>query len=304
MNQSFQTMRFLIFFACLLIWLSTLADLFKIFKKKSSPSASFLFLLPFLLLIFIFFYSSLPFKSRTKLPQNQSLGNLHTHTLCSDGQNTYEEMVNTSLKLGFTFLAFTDHRFPKPLSATLPQETSTKPNQRYNDSVCQEIFARCPQEKRLLCLLGEEVTGRVHILGIGLQKEIPFPSPGSQPGDDIKKVVAEIHRQGGLAIAAHPFEKKALITEKELAQSGFDAMECDRDSFTNNQLQKQWSKKYGIPCLWNSDAHEKGMLRYVYNVCNHPIQTLADLKMAIQNQECRRFRPLDAAIANLPDLLP
>jgi len=38
-------------------------------------------------------------------------GNLHTHTVLSDGVNTPKEMIDAYAGLGYDFLALTDHRF-------------------------------------------------------------------------------------------------------------------------------------------------------------------------------------------------
>lgn len=167
-----------------------------------------------------------------------------------------------------------------------------------------DALEKCKNEKRLLCLPGQEVTGRVHILAIGINEMVNFPKDATKE-TDIKNVVEEIHRQGGLAIAAHPFnpEHHARFTEEELINSGFDAVECERASFSENQKLNALSKKYNLPCVYNSDTHELGMLRTVYTVCTQKIKSLNDLKEAIQGNKCHLFAPIDIIISGLVNLL-
>jgi DNA polymerase (family 10) len=40
---------------------------------------------------------------------NDLKGDLHTHSNRSDGQNTIEEMVQAAIKLGYKYIAITDH---------------------------------------------------------------------------------------------------------------------------------------------------------------------------------------------------
>ena len=138
--------------------------------------------------------------SPPSLMTRKSLGNLHMHTTCSDGMNTYEEMVQKALSLNFTFISITDHSFG-------------------GSSLCNRVINQCTTEKRLLCIPGMEVTGRVHLLAIGIGNKIDERMP-------VKKQVEEIHKQGGLAIAAHPFRQNNTYTDAELFESGLDGVEC------------------------------------------------------------------------------
>lgn len=223
----------------------------------------------------------------------QTSGNLHTHTLCSDGSNSYEEMISAAMKLGFGFVAFTDHRF----SGESIYTPAYKPSKSYLESTCKDLYQKCPQEKRLLCVLGQEVTGKkVHILALGINREITFSQEiGDKAFGDktIRDIVDEIHSQGGLAIAAHPLglydtTKEYSFTEGELINSGFDAMECGmiNNSFERKNHQYQLSKKYKIPCVFNSDAHATQGLKELYDICDSSIKTFRDLKRAIKENRC------------------
>lgn len=121
----------------------------------------------------------------------------------------------------------------------------------------------------------------VHFLALGIDQIVDFLLP-------LKAQVEEIHRQGGLAIAAHPYSSEARYTEDELLHSGLDAMECARGTTEQNQQQWELSEKYGLPCVYVSDAHGVSDLGRRYTVCSVPINSLADLKAALLGKKCAR----------------
>jgi hypothetical protein len=180
--------------------------------------------------------------------------------------NTYEEMVQEALELGFDFIAITDY-------VAL-----------YADNCIEEI-QKCRAETRLLCIPGSEQAAMgeteslIHLVAIGIERGIDFLLPlGAQ--------VQEIHRQGGLAIAAHPYSAAASYTEDELLHSGLDAMECARGTAAQNQRQWELSEEYDLPCVYVSDAHRVSDLGQMYTVCSVPINSLADLKAALAGGKC------------------
>lgn len=277
----------LIFASVLIFWLAVLWESYQVLKKQKQLNPATLPLITFFLIILIYIYLCLPFAWRPfKSGKKNSIGNLHTHTTCSDGIGTYEEIISLAQKLNFDFLALTDHR----LLATQP---CTGPG-TCDDNICQEILQKCANEKRVLCIHGQEldVSRGAQILALGIKSEID----GGQPTD---QVIKEIHKQGGIAIAAHPWQEQTKFTEDELINSNFDAMECGGGSRRQNAYFADLSKKQNIPCVYDSDTHEIGMLRRVYNICNQEINTFADLKNAIAGNNCRRFMPLDARLLEI-----
>lgn len=294
----FQFLGWLYFFAliiAIIIWSAIFLDNLVILKREKEIHFSLKLLVPFLFLMALYAYLTFPLKIRLLPFQNQkiSVGNLHTHSTCSDGKNSYEEIIAEALKLKFSFISLTDHNF----------------SLGNNLGPCREFLRRCLSEKRLLCVLGQEVSGEVHILAIGVGAYLSEKQA-------VKQIVEEIHQQGGLAIAAHPFMPGELFgakqiglpkelrryTEAELVNSGFDAMECDRGNLKDNLYQKKLSEKYRLPCVYNSDAHEISMLRNIYNACPGNIKTFEELKQAIKDGKCFKFSPIDAQIFSILSL--
>jgi predicted metal-dependent phosphoesterase TrpH len=193
------------------------------------------------------------------------------HTTCSDGQNTYEEMVQAALEQGIDFIAITDHRFD---GRGRPCRDDTG---KCDDKLCQAVIAACRQETRLLCIPGMEITGRVHMVALGIQH-------GIAENLSVKEWVLQIHEQGGFAIAAHPYEWTPPYTEAELSQSGLDAMECRGGQWVNGK----WvaDNTYGIPCVYSSDAHSASQLGRGYLVCDAVVKTFDALKAAIRANKC------------------
>jgi len=196
------------------------------------------------------------------LTPGKSIGNLHMHTTCSDGKNSYEEMVQQAIHLNFDFISITDHKFS-------------------GSPICDAVIQQCKAEKRLLCIPGMEVTGKVHLLAIGIHNTIDNSLP-------VKKQVEEIHKQGGLAIAAHPFRKGNAYTDNELFESSLDAVECK--GILTDWKDEYYAKlqEHDIPCVYNSDAHRAIALMTNWNVCDVEIKSLDDLKEAIKEKKCGR----------------
>jgi hypothetical protein len=189
-------------------------------------------------------------------------GDLHIHTLCSDGANTYDEMVQQALALHLDFIAITDH-------------VGIAERECHNEAII-----KCNAETRLLCFPGAEMSARLHLLAIGIHQRI-------DPNLPLSGWVQEIHQQGGLAIAAHPYDSRWKYSEDELYRSDLDAMECARGTPEENVLQQNLSVQYNLPCVYNSDAHYKKDVGWRHNVCTVPIESLADLKAALMGGKCR-----------------
>ncbi len=170
---------------------------------------------------------------------------LHTHTKYSlgtqvpvEGLNTSQEMVKHAKKIGLGAIAITDH-----------------------DTVKGTIEAKKYAKKYdVVVIPGVEVsTSGGHILAIGVEELI-------NPGMSVEETVEEIHDQGGVAVAPHPFDIKNAgvgeLSEKTDAIEAFNAINVDRIA---NRRAKIFAQNHKKPQLAGSDAHWTEMLGHGIN---------------------------------------
>ena len=109
-------------------------------------------------------------------------GNIHMHTVYSDGTATFDELVRAAAGAGLDYVYVTDHN----------------------------ILVRDDEEgyrRGVLTLVGEEVNDEDreppgnHLLCLGVEEDVtPFAS-------DPQALIDAVNRQGGLPFLAHPFEE-------------------------------------------------------------------------------------------------
>jgi len=193
--------------------------------------------------------------------ENYFKGNLHTHTLASDGQMTYSEAIDEAKKLGFNFIAITDHNTISPETAEL-----------------------CPVEKGILCIIGEEVSSTEgHILALGIKNVVP---QNLTPEETIQN----IHEQGGLVIPSHPEQDNGLSLER-IKNLPFDAIECSiRHQKENGGYNCDDLPNYSY--FWNSDAHQLSELGLISTKCLMVELTFQNLKTAIKEKMCSEVKGL------------
>jgi hypothetical protein len=123
------------------------------------------------------------------------VGNLHVHSLYSDGAGTVHEIAHSAKQVGLDFIILNDHSY---MTDSLHLQ--------------DEGFY-----EGLLVLLGLEIGGRYHhYLAYDLKEMIHGRSLGPQ------EVIDEVNAQGGFGFLAHPFEKGMPFTEKSLAYTWND----------------------------------------------------------------------------------
>lgn len=150
-----------------------------------------------------------------------------------EGLNTPEEMLKHAKKLRLGAIGITDH-----------------------DSIEGSIRAKKLEKKHgVVVITGEEVTTRSgHMLALGISELI-------KPGLTVEETVDNIHSQGGIAIAAHPFDLyKEGIKEKAVlcdAMEGFNSLNLDRIS---NRKAIRFGRRHKLVMLAGSDAHCLAMM--------------------------------------------
>ncbi len=172
----------------------------------------------------------------------QGLADLHLHTSHSDGWPSPAEVVDhVTLETDLDVIAITDH---DTIDGALQ---------------AAEHSARTGGVK---VIVGEEVSSRQgHILGLFLERRV-------RPGLSAAATIDEIHRQGGLAIAAHPFWRTERMAERFrgsvhgvgwlAAELDFDAIEVENSTpglGLANVLARRLADGSGCACTGSSDAH-------------------------------------------------
>jgi predicted metal-dependent phosphoesterase TrpH len=172
----------------------------------------------------------------------KGLADLHLHTSFSDGWPSPEEVVDhVTGETGLDVIAITDH---DTIEGALR---------------AAEYSARIDA---VTVIVGEEVSSRQgHILGLFLERRVC-------PGMSAAATVDEIHRQGGVAIAAHPFWRTARMAERFrgpvhgigwlAAELDFDAVEVENSTpglGLANLLARRLAEAAGRACTGGSDAH-------------------------------------------------
>ena len=172
---------------------------------------------------------------------------IHTHSSYSDGANTPGEMVRYAKKIGLDGIAITDHNVIDGAIRAL----------RYNS----EDFTVIP---------GIEVSSKEgHILGLGITELIERAIPAEE-------VVERIHELGGIAIAAHPYDRFRSGVGDLIYKIDFDAIEVinGRTILTTRDMRKI-AKNIKLPKVGGSDAHSLDELGSVSIVVdNDPIESI------------------------------
>jgi predicted metal-dependent phosphoesterase TrpH len=126
----------------------------------------------------------------------------------SDGGCSLREVVDLYGSSGFDVISITDHVLDSRTtearrSRGVAVDALTKDEfQEYLDMLSEEAV-RAWEEYEMLLIPGVEVTndtGKYHIVAVDVKEYI-------DPDLSVEGIVARIHRQGGIAIAAHPYHK-------------------------------------------------------------------------------------------------
>jgi len=192
---------------------------------------------------------------------------LHCHSYYSnDGISSPEKLIKTGLKKGLDGIALTDH------DTTKSWEEAIKVAKKLN----------------AILILGQEIKikkeGKTigEILGYFLKEEI---NPEGKSGDE---VIAEIKRQGGIAIISHPFgwKKPFLELEKYLRLvDGIEVFNSRSQTKKGNQKALQFAQKNNLSMTAGSDAHSYFEVSNAY--IEAEVKNLQELKEAILNRQVK-----------------
>jgi len=194
---------------------------------------------------------------------------IHLHTTASDGFSSVEAVLDHIAKLGtLDVIAITDH-----------------------DVLDSSLWAYHHRANYPFAIIpGVEVSSADgHVLALWVTQPITKGMP-------LAETVTAIHKQGGMAILAHPFEVlvcteapfRYLREPESIRQAGVDALEVhNAGAFTpgNNLLARRLAKQLNLPAVGNSDGHS---LRAIgRGVTYFKGRTDDDFRAAVQRGETR-----------------
>jgi hypothetical protein len=151
--------------------------------------------------VLAFAFASLAYAGAAQGPlpaRNWYRGNLHTHTISSDGDSSPWDLVAWYKRNGYQFLAITDHN-----TFTDPAHFDSNPNDNF------------------LLVGGEEVTNdkTVHVNAIGISRTIPAQR-GSTVTEILQASIDAIRAQGAVALINHPNFRWAFTASEMLPLKG------------------------------------------------------------------------------------
>lgn len=189
---------------------------------------------------------------------------LHTSRHSPDSETDPFELLKSARRAGLDGVVLTEHDYLWP------------------ESELDELRAA---EPNLVILGGIEVTGRGgDMLVYGITDASTLPR-----GIGWGELVKEVHRQGGVAVAAHPnrwgqpFEKVVRDSGAEL--DGIEVMSNNMDEELRREAQMLLKRYPHYAQLGNSDSHAPWSVGCCYTDFDAVIRTNADLVAAIRGRK-------------------
>jgi len=168
---------------------------------------------------------------------------IHVHSVFSDGAGAPREIVEHAKRMGLNGVVITDHDV---IDGSLEAVKYATPD-----------FTIIP---------GMEVSSKDgHILALNVRTLVAR-------GLSAKETVDLIHAQGGLAIAAHPYDSWRRGVGDLILNAGFDAVEIvNGHTIYNKKDVVKICREHRIPMTGGSDAHLMGEIGSVVVECEKPL---------------------------------
>jgi predicted metal-dependent phosphoesterase TrpH len=157
----------------------------------------------------------------------------------------------------------------------------TEHDRLWPDDELTELRAKA---KGLVVLAGVEVTGRGgDMLCYGVTDLSALPRGVSWP-----ELTREVHRQGGVCVAAHPYRWgqpfDELVAMEGVELDGIEMMSNNMDAELRSKAAEFMRRRPGYAGLGNSDAHEVAVVGCCRTEFSATISTMADLVQAIRSR--------------------
>ncbi|MFH1541457.1 MAG: PHP domain-containing protein [Elusimicrobiota bacterium] len=220
-----------------------------------------------------FMINSVFFLLNTKkifVADNEIAIDTHLHTIHShDSVSDIEKLIIHANKKGLSAIAITDH------------------NDYQTKDIVEKLKVRGLIKKDFFVISGEEIsTVDGHIVALFIKTHI-------HQNMSVDETIAEIHRQNGLAIAAHPTQKSGVGLKQSYSQK-FDGVELYNgssflpyDFFRQTKIKKKLRKQKKF-YLSSSDSHFKNGVGYSgYSIVKVGEKSLNGIKEAMENGDVR-----------------
>ncbi len=153
------------------------------------------------------------------------IGNLHIHTLYSDGGGTVEDVVKAARNVGLDFIILNDHSYLTKLH---------REDEGYH--------------KGVLVLVGSEIGYRFHhYLAFNIKRQVDDKNLSPQG------VIDKVNRQGGFGFLAHPFEKGMPFLDNGKAYTWNDWSVKGYTGICIWNFTSRW--KENVKTLWHGIFH-------------------------------------------------
>ena len=152
----------------------------------------------------------------------------HIHSKYSklDSLSEIDDIIKTAKEVGLSGIAVSDH-----------------------DTIEGSLKASKKSSKGLIIMPSMEISSLDgHILGLGITKKV-------ERDLSAKETVDKIHKLGGVAIAAHPYDHVRMGVGDLCWELDFDAIEINGHCLYGNSDAEAAAKKHGKPMVGGSDAH-------------------------------------------------
>jgi hypothetical protein len=153
------------------------------------------------------------------------VGNLHIHTIHSDGAGDVKEIVKAARTVGLDFISFNDHSYLTQLH--LEEEG---------------------YHKGILVLVGSEIgTSSHHYLAFNIKHQVNDESYSPQ------EVIDDVEGQGGFGFLAHPFERGMHFLENDVAYTWRDWSVSGYTGICIWNFSSRW--KENVRSFWHGIFH-------------------------------------------------
>ena len=164
-------------------------------------------------------------------------GDFHVHAFVGDGGIAPWMLQRHAARVGLDVIAITNH----------------------NQTLAARLGRWAAQPSGPLMLVGEEITGRdFHLIAVGIERPVNWDQPA-------RDAIADVHAQGGVAIAAHPLHGFAEGYDA-VALAELDGLEAAHPDSVDPEIAPQFEEFYQralmqnpeVAAIGSSDFHTSG----------------------------------------------